>query len=78
VRDTKIRAGTITPPSAANVGRSAAWRVDSSPRTSSRFTSRPMTRKKIVMSPSFTTWSRSSVIDQSPMPTVTSVAQRSW
>ena len=42
-------------------GSSAAWRVDSSPTASSRFTSRPMTRKKSVIRPSLTTWSRSSL-----------------
>jgi hypothetical protein len=76
VSPANIRAGTTTPPRAANVGSSAACRVDSSPSTSSRFTSSPMTRKKIVIRPSFTTWSRSSVCDQSPIVSVRSVLQK--
>jgi hypothetical protein len=47
-----MAAGTTMPPTAAAIGRTA-WRGSpSSPWTISRFTSRPMTKKKIAIRPS--------------------------
>ena len=63
---------------AANTGSSAAPRVDSSPTASSRFTSRPMTRKKIAIRPSLT---RSRTVSSSwklaDLAAMTSVVQKS-
>ena len=56
----KIKAGRTIPPIAANTGSRAACRVESSPTSSSRFTSRPTTKKKIAIRPSLTRWRRSS------------------
>ena len=50
-----IAAGRSMPPIAAANGTTAARRSDSSPMASSRFTSRPISRKKMVIRPSFTT-----------------------
>ena len=77
VTATKISAGSATPPSAASAGRAAVRRSFSSPVTSSRLISRPTTKKKIAIRPSLTQCWRSSVIDASPMPIVSSVCQRS-
>ena len=44
-----MRAGTITPPMAATAGRAAARGSRSSPVTSSRLISRPMTKKKMAI-----------------------------
>ncbi len=52
---TNSSAGTTMPPTAATRGRIAARRSANSPVTSSRLTSRPMTRKNRAMSPSLTT-----------------------
>jgi hypothetical protein len=47
-------AGTTMPPTAATTGRAARFLSRNSPVDSSRRISRPTTRKKIVISPSFT------------------------
>ena len=69
--------GSTIPPTAANAGSSAAWRVESSPTASSRFTSSPTTRKKIVIRPSLTTCWRFSTSENEPTRSVTSVLQKS-
>ena len=65
-------AGTTMPPTAAKSGKLAARRSMSSPSVSSRFTSRPTTKKKIAISPSFTQWPRLSAIENCPSVAVTS------
>src|SRR3990167_5965697 len=49
-----MKAGTITPPSAATPGNIACETVASSPRRNSRFNSKPTNRKNKVIKPSFT------------------------
>ena len=73
----KISAGRTIPPIAAKRGSRAAARVDSSPTVSSRFTSRPTTKKKIAMRPSLTRWRRSSEKRWSPTLRLISVLQKS-
>ena len=58
--------GTATPPIAATTGIAKRLRSRNSPRSSSRFASKPTTKKKSVMSPSLT-HSRSEA-DSSPPP----------
>ena len=52
-----IADGTIIPPKAATTGIMAVFMSDSSPLYSSRSTSSPTMRKKMVISPSFTQFS---------------------
>ena len=73
----KMTAGTIIPPSAAMPGRTAADFSRSSPATSSRLISRPTTKKKMAIRPSFTQWVRSSRTEKLPMVTAISVCQKS-
>ena len=56
---------------------SAAFRMSrSSPRMNSRFTSRPMTKKKIAMSPSLTQCLSECVISKSPTEMPSGVFQK--
>ena len=52
-----MSAGTMAPPTAATMGSSAFRGSRSSPMRSSRLISRPTTRKKMAIRPSFTQWS---------------------
>src|SRR3954453_16048960 len=61
------------PPIAASTGTVIRWRSRSSPRSSSRFASRPTTRKKNVISPWLSQWRRSSAMPASPSRTESSV-----
>ena len=65
------------PPTAATTGSRAARTLESSPTASSRLTSRPMTRKKMAMSPSLTRSRTVSSSCQSPISSVTGVVQKS-
>ena len=47
-----MRAGTIIPPNAANMGRAALLTERNSPTTTARLISRPTTKKKTAMRPS--------------------------
>ena len=55
-----MRAGVAIPPTAATTGRAAFLNDDNSPWSSSRFISRPTTKKKTAIRPSFTRCPRSS------------------
>ncbi len=46
-------AGTTIPPSAAKIGSEAFFKLESSPMYISRSSSKPMSKKKMVISPSF-------------------------
>ncbi len=70
---TNRSAGTTIPPTAATAGRAARLRSRSSPVTSSRLISSPTTKKKMVMSASFTQCTNDSVIARSPSPMVSSL-----
>jgi len=70
----KTKAGTSAPASAATIGRVARRGSRRRPMVSSRLTSSPMTRKKMVMRASLTQCRRSQV---SP-PTVNSCCQSRW
>jgi len=71
-----ITAGTIMPPNAALIGNTTLAGSDSSPCTSSRLSSRPTTKKKIVINPSLTqSWIDRS-ISNLPAPAVS--ASTAW
>jgi hypothetical protein len=64
----KIAAGTTIPPIAATAGNAARLGSLSSPTASSRFTSRPTTKKKTAISPSLTQWRSECFTTTSPTP----------
>ena len=57
LKNTYIRAGKIIPPAAANIGKDACLKEDSSPTIISRLISRPTTKKNIAIRASLTQWS---------------------
>lgn len=66
LKNTKIKAGNITPPAAENTGSSAFLTSESSPFKISLFISRPTRRKKTAIRPSLTQCS--SVLEKKSMP----------
>jgi len=75
LKRTYTRAGTIIPPRAAATGRMARLTEESSPARSSRFISRPTTKKKIAIRPSLIQRSSGLVSAASPMPMVKGICQ---
>ena len=73
LKPTKISAGKITPPAAANTGNAAFLAEESAPLDTSRLISRPTSRKKIAIRPSLI--QRISALEsaQSPTPIVNGV-----